>query len=209
MKSMRFALFRHTTTSCAGAAIMFALLVASFAPATATAQTSVFVPGNAGGCFGNNPGGGNYQCVPFVPALTVSGPGTITITYVSGIVTWTPCCTTGPLGVTCSASGPPTGCGLSQTPLSESRGTQPKKTIIKIGALIGAFVPQARAQAEGFQPLDGSKNVAPVGIMPGTVFFIGTGRTITVTEAGTLFLGINDWYVPDNSGGFNVTVTGS
>ncbi len=208
MKLTGLAFFRRVTAFCPGAALMLALLVSCFAPATAGAQTSVFVPGNAGGCFGNNPGGGNSECVPFVPALTVSGPGTITVTYVSGLVTWTPCCTTGPLGVSCPAKGAPTGCGLSQTPLAESRGTQPKKTIIKIGALIGAFVPQVRAQAEGFQPLDGSKNVVPVGIMPGTVFFIGTGRTITVTEAGTLFLGINDWWVPDNSGGFNVTVTG-
>jgi hypothetical protein len=204
MRLTGLSFFRPGATFFPGVTIVLALLAATFVPPTAAAQTSVFVPGNAAGCFGNNPGGGIAQCVPFVTALTVSGPGAITITYVSGLVTWTPCCTTGPLGVSC----PTKGCGVSQTPLSESRGTQPTTTIFKIGALIGAFVPQARVQTAGFQPVDATKNIAPIGIMPGTVFFIGTGRTITVTEAGTLFLGINDWYVPDNFGGFNVTVTG-
>lgn len=209
MKAMKFELFRRVTAFCPGAAIVVALLVAGFAPTPAAAQTSVFVPGAAGGCFGSGPGGGtpNPSCTPFVPALAVSGPGTITITYVSGLVTWTPCCTTGPLGASCPVSG----CAVVRTALLESRGVQPKKTIEKIAALIGVFVPQQRVQTEGFQALDGTKDVAPIGIMPGNLFFIGTGATITVTKAGTLFLGINDWYVPDNSGGFNVTVafTGS
>jgi hypothetical protein len=60
-------------------------------------------------------------------------------------------------------------------------------------------------QKTGFSPVDGTKNAAPVGIMPGAVFFIGASRTITVTEAGTLFLGINDCEIGDNSWGFNVT----
>jgi hypothetical protein len=203
MKPMKFEFFRRVTAFCSGAAVILTLLVVSSAAKPVAAQTSVSVPGAAGGCFGNNPGGGNYQCQPFVPALAVSGPGTITIAYVSGLVTWTPCCTTGPEGVPCPSSG----CGVSQTPLDESRGVEPKKTIENIAALIGVFVPQERVQTNGFQPLDGTKNVAPIGIMPGGLFLIGTGTTITVTEAGTLFLGINDWYVPDNSGAFNVTVT--
>jgi len=44
--------------------------------------------------------------------------------------------------------------------------------------------------------------------MPNGLFFIGTGKTFSVHHAGTLFLGINDTLVGDNSGGFNVTVTG-
>jgi hypothetical protein len=44
--------------------------------------------------------------------------------------------------------------------------------------------------------------------MPDGLFLIGAGKTFSVSEAGTLFLGINDCEVSDNSGGFNVTVTG-
>ena len=43
--------------------------------------------------------------------------------------------------------------------------------------------------------IDGTKDAALVGIMPGELFFIGTGKTFSVTEAGTLFLRINDTLV--------------
>jgi hypothetical protein len=82
------------------------------------------------------------------------------------------------------------------------------KKITNLDALIGVFVPQSRVQKTGFSPIDGTKGVAKVGIMPCNLFFIGTGKTFPVSEAGTLYLGINDWYVGDNGGGFNVTVTG-
>jgi hypothetical protein len=42
--------------------------------------------------------------------------------------------------------------------------------------------------------IDGTKGAALVGIMPGGLFFIGTGKTFSVT-AGTLFLRINDTLV--------------
>ena len=60
-------------------------LVAFVAAATmaARAQTSVFVPGNTNGGFGNP----IDTVVPLVPAITVSGPSKITITYISGTVT--------------------------------------------------------------------------------------------------------------------------
>ena len=51
-------------------------------------------------------------------------------------------------------------------------------------------------------------DLAPVGIMPNGLLFIGTGKTFSMSEAGTLFLGINDPGVSDNSRDFNVTVTG-
>jgi len=44
--------------------------------------------------------------------------------------------------------------------------------------------------------------------MPGGLFFIGESKTFQVTQAGTLFLGINSWTVANNGGGFNVTVAG-
>jgi hypothetical protein len=94
-----------------------------------------------------------------------------------------------------------------QFPLEEAKGLAPHKTIHNIEALIGVFVGQSRVQRSGFQAIDGTKNAVPVGIMPGGLFFIGTGKTFDVKEAGTLFLGINDTTIDDNSGGFNVTVS--
>jgi len=179
-------------------AIVSVLFVAGIT-VVANAQTTVFVPGTASGCFGNDAGG---VCVPFVAALTVNGPGTVTVTYVSGAVIWDLYGDTAdPNGVVC------TWCQDGQPPLDESRGIAQQK-IKRLAALIGVFVPQSRVQHSGFQAIDGTKNAAPVGIMPGGLFFIGTGKTIEVTQAGTLFLGINDWWVGDNGGGFTVEVTG-
>jgi hypothetical protein len=170
--------------------------VLSMMATMASAQSSVFVPGTASGGFGYPIVDG---VVPFVTAVAVSGPGTITVTYVSGTVDWAPGQPTGPNGV----HWPYSGCAL---PLQASWGIS-HQSAPNIGALIGAFAPQWRVQKTGFSPVDGTKNAAPVGIMPGAVFFIGESRTITVTEAGTLFLGINDCEIGDNSGGFNVTVS--
>jgi len=179
--------------------IALALVTLALVAATTAARADdVFVPGNASGFFGNPAD----QQVPMVAALTVSGPGTITVTYDSGLVTWDAAGdTTGPDGVAC-----PT-CQGSQTPLNEAAGLG-LQDIDKVGALIGVFVPQSRNQRKGFGALDGTKNAPKVGIVPGYVFFIGEGTQFDVTEAGTLYLGINDWQVGDNSGGFNVTVTG-
>lgn len=66
------------------AAVIRILTLTFVAAAPALAQTEVFVPGNATGCFGNPDDG----CMPLVAALTVSGPGTITITYVNGMVNY-------------------------------------------------------------------------------------------------------------------------
>jgi hypothetical protein len=194
MKTAKCTFFRRVTGLCSSAALMLTMLVLIVA-ATTTAAQNVFVPGNTNGCFGN----AVDQCVPLVAALTVSGPGTITVTYVSGTVTDAGGINTGPNGVPLPASG-------YQVPLQEARGVALKR-VAHADALIGVFVPQSRVQKAGFSALDGTKNVAPVGIMPNKLFFIGTGKTFPVSQAGTLFLGINDCWVGDNGGGFNVTVS--
>lgn len=196
MKTAKLTFFRHATAFCRSAAPMLAVLALIIAGTSAVAQTDVFVPGNASGFFGNPAD----IPVPFVAALTVSGPGTITVTYVSGRVT--DCCgeNPGPGGAEWTMDG-------AQAPLQEAVGFL-VKNINNLDALIGAFVPQSRVQIAGFGALDGTKGVTKVGIMPNGLFFIGKGKTFSVSEAGTLFLGINDWAVGDNGGGFNVTVTG-
>ena len=192
MKDVKISSPCHVTTFFSSAALILTILI--FAAPITAAQTNVFVPGNTNGCFGS----GIDECNPLVAALTVDGPGTITITYVSGIVTDVDG-NIGPNGGPC-----PTGC--AQLPLEEARGIT-GMNIQNLCALIGVFIPQDRAQHAGFKPIDGTKNLTRVGILPRGLFFVGTGKTFQVTEPGTLFLGINDNWVGDNGGGFNVTVS--
>ena len=185
------------STKIALVLLLFVAAMAMFAHAQQDVQ--VFVPGTASGYFGNPVD----MVVPFVPAITVNGPATVTVTYVSGTVIWdTVGDSTGPNGTPdCRA------CKGMQFPLHEARGIG-LGTIKNLGALIGAFVPQERAAHQGFSAIDGTKNATRGGIMPNKLFFIGEGLTFDVKEAGTLFLGINDTIVGDNSGGFTVDVTG-
>lgn len=167
------------------------------ADAVAKPAVQVFVPGNASGYFGRSVD----QLVPLVSALSVTGPGTITVTYLDGTVDFGGNEPAGPNGVFWQ-------CGCSfQLPLNEAHGIAVRKAY-NMAALIGVFVPQSRVLRKGFNPIDGTKNATKVGIMPGNLFFVGESKTFDVKEAGTLFLGINDAGVSDNSGGFTVEVTG-
>jgi len=172
------------------------ILVLIAAATTAAAQAQVFVPGNATGCFGNPVD----VCRPLVAALTVSGPGKITVTYVSGMVNYGPG-DAGPKGVRFTYNE------YCQIPLQAAVGVSLINTT-NMGALIGVFVPQSKVQKAGFSALDGTKNVTRVGIMPNRLFFIGESKTFSVNGAGTLFLGINDSVAGDNGGGFTVAVSG-
>jgi len=164
---------------------------------TASAQVQVFVPGNTSGGFGNP----IDMTVPFVPAITVSGPSTITVTYISGTIPDGGVVNAGPNGVPWNTDG-------AQSPLQESHGlTYPK--IDNLDCLVGIFVPAATVNRPGFSPVDGTKNLAKVGIKPSALFFIGESKTLTVNLPGTLYLGINDWIVGDNGGGFTVEVSTS
>lgn len=176
-------------------AIVLALLVAA-TTMFANAQTTVFVPGNASGYFGNTAD----KIVPLVPAIEVTGPATITVTYVSGTVDFGTGVQVGPNGGTFVAAN-------YQLPLQEATGIAPRLAARNIAALMGVFVPQSRVQISGFSAIDGTKNAVRAGIMPDGLFFVGESKTIAVKEAGTLFLGINDSGVSDNSGGFTVQVT--
>lgn len=179
-------------------AFVFVMFVA-MATLAAQAQTQVTVPGTALGYFGQ----WEDIVTPLVPAITVSGPATITVTYVSGQACWGP----PPSDCVGPAGGYYVNSGGLQLPLQEAQGITTPPEIWNIGALIGAFVPAYRVNNTGFQAVDGTKNVAKVGIMPNQLFLIGSGKTFHVPYAGTLFLGINDVTVADNSGSFIVTVS--
>lgn len=173
-------------------------MLIAIATATLAAQTTVFVPGNATGSFGSPVD----LVAPFVPALAVTGPASITVTYVSGLVTWDAVGqTAGPLGTSAC-----TDCDSMQFPLDEANGDGIRNSK-HLGALIGAFVPKYRVNGKGFQALDGTKNAASLGIKPELLRLIGDEFTFHVGEAGTVYLGINDTIASDNSGGFTVTVS--
>ncbi len=173
----------------------------------AGAQTQITVPGNASGIFGNQHDryvsgifDNHYDLhVPFVPAITVNGPATIKISYVAGTVTGIGGVDTGPNGV-------PWDTHRNQSPLQEKDGIAGGR-IPNLDALIGAFVCKGRSDSPKFSAIDGTKGVVRVGIVPEALFFVGEGITYEAKEAGTLYLGINDWTVSDNGGGFVVDVT--
>jgi len=72
---------------------------------------------------------------------------------------------------------------------------------------MGAFVPHAWASQPGFVADDGTKLTSGFGIMPNQMFFLGINNYVVVSGPGTLYLGVNDWYVDDNSGSLTVTLT--
>lgn len=156
---------------------------------------NVVVPGNTLGNFGNP----SCCSQPYIPALAAPGPGTITVSYLSGTVTDSSGINTGPNGVYWNVTG-------NQFPLQEAIGVS-GGPINNLDSLIGVFVPQSRISMPGFTATDGTKNNTPVGIPPCGLVFIGTGHTFKVNQAGTLFLGINDDNGQSNGGAFTVRVT--
>ncbi|MCC9603404.1 PEP-CTERM sorting domain-containing protein [Stieleria sp. JC731] len=77
------------------------------------------------------------------------------------------------------------------------------------GALIGAFVSSTTASFSKFQPRDpDTLGLDGIGIAPQDLMLIGDGEfSFTSTEAGRLYLGINDLFPSNNSGSFTVTIT--
>jgi len=138
-------------------ALLMVLVVAA-ATLVASAQNQIFVPSDAAGYFGQPVD----KVVPFVPAVTVSGPATMTVTYVSGTVNWDGSHETGPDGSTSSDC-----CRGMEFPLDEAKGIGRTGTVHHLAGLIGVFVPQARVDHPGFSALDATKNQARFGIIPG------------------------------------------
>lgn len=170
------------------------------AASIARAETVIVsVPGNALGSFGNP----SSSSQPYVSAIAINGPGTLTMKYISGVVT--DCCinsatfAVGPGGVTYNYAG-------LQSPFQEALGVS-GGTIDNADGLVGIFVIQSRVLSTGFSPVDGTKSLVPVGLLPGDIRFIGRGTIFEAKQAGTLFLGINDCCGGGNGGEFTVSVT--
>src|ERR1700683_4551062 len=112
------------------------VLFLAWAATAAHAQTvNVTVPGNTLGGFGTP----SCCSEPYVAALAVSGPGTITVAYISGTVTDAGGIDTGPNGVAWNVTG-------NQFPLQEAAGVA-GGPIDNLDSLIGTFVPQSRVLA--------------------------------------------------------------
>lgn len=168
--------------------LAFALgVVFSICAASAQGQTEVFVPWNTTGGFGNP--SDLSSIVPMVKAITVQGPATITVTYVSGVISIPGEGTTGPKGFTYPTNS---GCIGTQSPIQEGNGVC-GGTIPQADGLIGVFVPQYKVNdPRGFAAVDGTKAVGRIGIRPSDLRFIGETMTWNVNQAGTVYLGINN-----------------
>jgi hypothetical protein len=143
---------------------------------------SVEVSAMASGGFGTPPQG----FLPLTEVLTVRKESIITIKYEKGTWCFGIGLCTGPNGATFDNSG-------FATPLQESIGVL-GGTVTNIGALIGAFVPEALVKTPGFQALDGTLLTSGVGIMPNCFSSSGPimlfrlaapGRSTSVTTMAT------------------------
>jgi len=153
----------------------------------------VTVTGLTSGAFGDP----SDATIPFVVGIKVSGAAVITVTA-TGCVT--------DVGISCVT---PDGFSFTGgvTPLQEA-GLVPI-TDPHVDGLIGAFVPAVTASNPNFKAIDSTKAVCSPGpcIDRTQLFFIGASKVFSVNEAGTLYLGIDDFIVDDNGGFFTVTVS--
>ena len=187
-------------------ALLLLTVPALYAPALAG---TVKVAGTATGGFGLNPLGPTNGATPMVAAISVMGPGSITISSKSGLVNY------GGPGPVVKADGGDFGQSPNSSslawPLDEAVGitsaAYPGQEVIHMAALIGAFIPTDRAAVAGFAPVDATKGLAAAGILPSDLFFVGSYHVLIVSGPGTLYLGINDCYPGDNSGQFLVNVS--
>lgn len=165
----------------------------------ASAHSAVLsVSAKANGTFGASSGGtGNTPMVPFA----IAGAGTFRITA-TGTVSICDAC-----GGAYTAIGPdgmtfpdfPHGNG-EILPLEERDGIDPDPSEFA-GALIGAFVAEGTPGTAGFDTdIGGDIDVS-------ALFLIGAGPFFfNAPGAGTLYFGVNDSFVDNDSGAFSVTI---
>jgi hypothetical protein len=178
-------MLRAFASACLGVAML-----------TGVAQSAVLnVDAKANGGFGSSSGGTlGTAMVPFAvlgaAAFQISATGLISVCSCLPLV--------GPDGITFPDT--PNGNG-EILPLEERDGIDPDPSDF-LGALIGAFVPAGTPGNPGFDD-DISGDVAAAAL-----FLIGGGPYVfSAPGAGTLYLGINDSFVANDSGSFTITIT--
>jgi hypothetical protein len=107
---------------------------------------------------------------------------------------------------------------LEEAFVDASGGVLPDPPVLNVGGLMGAFVPEAVVDEPGFRARNDDPDPNPIFPVPdppllGSVasddlFLIGAGPFIfEASEEGTLFLGVNDSFTPNNAGAFAVAIT--
>jgi hypothetical protein len=182
----------------------FLLATALFLPITTFAKTvtvTVIVPATASGNFG---GSGDSNSTALVKAITVTKATTIKISHVDG--EWRSSNTNTYPYTDANGHDAPIS-AADQLPLQQVTGVRGSAGVTNSMALIGAFIPKALINSSTFTPVDGTKKSRGLGIMPDKLFFVGTDNVIQTNGAGTLYLGVNDCCVGDNSGSLTIEVT--
>lgn len=191
--------------------VVFSMLVLSTFVCS-SASAALMVGAGANGRFGTPESGGTG----LVEGWVFTGAGeTVTITATGTInIGGGPAGDTGPDGLDLSRGVIIGGFPEAYTPLEEQLvdasvpvpTTDHASTVLDVGALMAAFVPESVASAPGFAPLD--DDVSLIGIPSGALFLVGSGpTTFTSPGAGRLYFGINEPFVSNNSGAFSVDVS--
>ena len=183
--------------------------------AGAAGAVEVTVDAQVNGSFGFHPAGAN-EGLDMVQGYVFDGPTTVSISA-SGTVLLFPGAgleNVPPDGVDFDggAIGLTRVTNLGYTPLEEaevdagSDFTTFSTILFDSGALVGAFVPEATVNSAGFEAKDDDFGFP--GISSDQLFLIGAGPfEFTATEAGTLFLGLNDNRPLNNEREFQVSIS--
>jgi inhibitor of cysteine peptidase len=121
----------------------------------------------------------------FVKAITVTSPSLIKLSA-SGKISSGHVKNITAKGVSLSVDNCNTTAPCHPLPLHKSSGVDFKE-VFDFGALVGYFVPESTQK-------------------PSTLFFVGSNGEYVASEAGSLFLGINDNFSADNTGQFSVAI---
>lgn len=181
-----------------------ALLAAAFsALATTSSAATISVGANASGQFGELYSGG----LVMVEGATLSAGDKIQITA-SGMINVGGNLFTDANGIDLDSSTDPISAS-EYSPLEEAAvDANPSlafNTLFpNLGALTGAFISQAVVDAAGFSARDTDFGGD---ISSSDLFFVGTSLVFEAGFDGTLFFGINEGFVSNNSGAFSVTVS--
>lgn len=162
--------------------------------------TTVIVDAKASGKFGAP----TSSAIPFVRGYEFTRAGESLAIIANGTATFGEGLSGGPNGLTTARS-----IIAGYTPLEEieiDSGATTEAALpgqaLNVGALIGAFIPTSRTSAPGFQPNDA--DTLANGIDSADLFLVGSISAFIAPEPGTLYLGINEAWMANNSGSFEV-----
>lgn len=172
---------------------------------SAASAATLTVNAKANGQFGQLYSGGTVM----ITGDTLTKGDSISISA-TGMISIGENLTVGPNGIDLDSSSGKVS-AFEYTPLEEAEvdatPALANRTLMpNLGALIAAFVPQATVDSVGFSARDTDFGGD---ILATDLFFVGDSLTFTAAFDGTLFFGINEAYVSNNSGAYTVTTAPS